>query len=119
MTAFGMTTPSHQRARRATVHQARCGRAAVLADYMRQHGPIASVSSGESQTPAADVEQERTVGLLLLGKGAVFAHRFDVRSLLRWTTSKSGGGDCCSETKPAVCRCLIEAPLAIELDEDQ
>jgi hypothetical protein len=49
----------------------------VLADYMRQPGPIASVSSGESQTPAADVEQERTVGLLLLGKGAVFAHRFD------------------------------------------
>jgi hypothetical protein len=27
--------------------------------------------------PASDEEQERTVGLLLLGKGAVFAHRFD------------------------------------------
>jgi hypothetical protein len=29
------------------------------------------------ETPVRDEEQERTVGLLLLGKGAVLAHGFD------------------------------------------
>jgi hypothetical protein len=35
------------------------------------------------------------------------------------TTSVSAGRDCCSVTKPAVCRGSIEAPLAIELDETE
>jgi hypothetical protein len=35
------------------------------------------------------------------------------------TTSVSAGRDCCSVTKPAVCRGSIDAPLAIELDESE
>jgi hypothetical protein len=37
----------------------------------------ATVSARLQRTPAPDEEQERTVGLLLLGKGAVLAHGFD------------------------------------------
>ncbi|HYZ29499.1 MAG TPA: hypothetical protein VE570_10615, partial [Thermoleophilaceae bacterium] len=35
------------------------------------------------------------------------------------TMSRSAGRDCCSPTKPAVSCRSIEAPLAIEFDEDQ
>jgi hypothetical protein len=41
----------------------------------------------------------------------------DAYETLLGTTRRSGGGDGCSKTKPAVCRSSIEAPLAIELDE--
>jgi hypothetical protein len=37
----------------------------------------AKASQPASITPAADDEEERRAGLLLLGKGAVSAHRFD------------------------------------------
>jgi hypothetical protein len=37
----------------------------------------ASVYRDAGETPAQDDEEERRVGLLLLGKGAVSAHRFD------------------------------------------
>ena len=41
------------------------------------------------------------------------------RSRSHWTTSRSTGQDCCFATKPAFRRCSIEAPLAIELDEQE
>jgi len=40
-------------------------------------GLDAVVGSEAYETTAADEEQARTVGLLLLGKGAVLAHGFD------------------------------------------
>jgi hypothetical protein len=45
---------------------------------LRAHCPTyAGVRSGSDWALGRDVEQERTVGLLLLGKGAVLAHGFD------------------------------------------
>ena len=40
-------------------------------------GRFVSVSVGQPDTPAADDEHERRARLLLLGKAAVSAHRFD------------------------------------------
>jgi hypothetical protein len=40
-------------------------------------GTGAAVRTVVSIAPAVDDEEERRVGLLLLGKGAVSAHRFD------------------------------------------
>ena len=45
-----------------------------------------SVSVLVKETLARDDGQARGLRLLLLGKGAVFAHRFERSLLLRWTT---------------------------------
>jgi hypothetical protein len=47
------------------------------------------------------------------------ASRSRIDARLLGTTSSSARGDGCSQTKPVVCGCSIEAPLAIELDETE
>jgi hypothetical protein len=48
------------------------------------------VSTAAERTRAPDDEQERSVRLLLLGKGAVLDAGSTIRSLLRWTIRSSG-----------------------------
>jgi hypothetical protein len=112
--------PTRRTAHRVTTPgRAKLNAPPVRCPFLHRPGPSCAPAGSRQKRRAQGAAAVVSPGVGLSAPALAQLQQTDRRSaaLRLGTTSTSAARDCSSWTKPAVCRCSIGAPLAIELDE--